>query len=63
MMCPYHTTTSAWPLVSSVPAAIAYAAPHVARDNIGVLRSGSLSVIVTGKFAWQIISDTVSDVS
>jgi hypothetical protein len=34
---PYHITTSAWPLVSSVPAAIEYAVPHVARDNMGVL--------------------------
>lgn len=42
MTCTYHTITSAWPLVSSVPAATAYASLHVARDNMGALLPSGL---------------------
>lgn len=60
MACAYHTITSAWPLVSSVPAATAYASLHVARDNMGALLPVAQLVIVMWKVALQFIGDAAS---
>lgn len=56
----YHTITSAWPLVSSVPAATAYASLHVARDNMGDLLPGGRVSNGYAESGLQVIGDPSS---